>query len=299
MKAWAAALAGLMLAWAGRADACDRACLHAALDRYLAAIIAHDPAAAPLAKTYRETENAAETAPGAGVWASLTALGAVQRRYLDPVSGQAAYFGTVEEGVAAAIVSLRIKVEGRKIAEAEWIVARKGEALLNVAGLAAEPPPETIAPKAGRASRAQLRAAANSYFDGLQGHDGALVLHNPGCVRLENGTRVTGRHAPPPGSAAVEFDSGDCASNLDRMTQIDAVVHRRFPLIDEEAGVVLGTALFLRPPGGAKRADGSLWPRLLLAEYFRTEGGRISAIYAAMHYLPADAPETTGWPDQK
>ena len=70
--------------------------------------------------------------------------------------------------------------------------------------------------------------------------------------------------------------------------------NRRYPVVDEEAGVVMGTAIFNRPPGGAKRADGTLWPRLLLTEFFPVEQGRFTAVYAAMFYLPADAVDS-GW----
>jgi len=33
--------------------------------------------------------------PGTGTWQSVTGLGAVQRRFFDPVTGQAAYSGSV------------------------------------------------------------------------------------------------------------------------------------------------------------------------------------------------------------
>ena len=44
------------------------------------------------------------------IWKSVTGLGKVQRRFLDSVSGQAAYFGIVEEGTGSAIVTARIRV---------------------------------------------------------------------------------------------------------------------------------------------------------------------------------------------
>ena len=300
MIARAAAWAAIFLAFAATgAAACDRTCLRSALDGYLTAVIAHDPDGAALAKSHRETENANEIVPGDGMWTSATALGQVQRRYLDPKSGQAAYFGTMEEGGAPVIVSLRIKMEGRKIAEAEWIIARKGEALLNVANLAAEPPPEAIAPKAGRPSRAQLAAAANSYFDGLQGHDGTFVAHNPGCIRLENGTRVTGRRAPPPGSAAVEFDAGDCAANLDRMTQIE--VRRASPLSADRRGGGR-RARHGDVPATARRrqARGPLVVAALAAGGIFPDGRRQDQRHLRGHALSARrCAGGPGWPDAK
>src|ERR1700691_4841990 len=80
------------------ANDCDRACLRNALDQYLNAVVKHDPAAAPLFPGFRQTENAVVVRPGTGTWKSVTALGKVQKRYMDPVSGQAGYFCTVDEG---------------------------------------------------------------------------------------------------------------------------------------------------------------------------------------------------------
>lgn len=135
---------------------CDRPCLKSLLDDYLAAVVKHDPAAAPLAPSYRHTENAINVPLGNGVWRSVTALGAVQRRYLDPVSGQAAYYGIVAEGEQLAIVTARLRIENRTITEAEWYVAREGDPGLpgatppsswNPQSLTATPPPERVLPE--------------------------------------------------------------------------------------------------------------------------------------------------------
>src|ERR1700736_768867 len=90
-------LAGGVNAFAAGND-CDRGCLKTLLDQYLNAVIKHDPSAAPLFVGFRQTDNAVVVRRGTGVWKTVTALGKVQRRYLDPVSGQAGFFGTVEEG---------------------------------------------------------------------------------------------------------------------------------------------------------------------------------------------------------
>src|SRR6267154_2207018 len=83
---------------------CDRACLKTALDQYLNAVVTHNPTSAPLFSGFRQTENAVVVKFGTGVWKSVTGLGKVQRRFMDTVSGQAAYFGIVEEGAGSAIV---------------------------------------------------------------------------------------------------------------------------------------------------------------------------------------------------
>jgi hypothetical protein len=114
----------LAAAAADRASGCDRACLKLTLDHYLAAVVKHDPSAAPLATGYRHTENAINIPLGRGVWQTVTDLGTVQRRYLDPVSGQAAYYGIVDEGAGLAVVTARLRIENRSITEAEWYIAR-------------------------------------------------------------------------------------------------------------------------------------------------------------------------------
>lgn len=311
-----AVLALLTLA-AGRgafaaAGDCDRACLRTILDQYLNAVVKHDPAAAPLFAGYREIENAVVVRPGQGVWKTVTALGKVQRRYMDPLNGSVGYFGTFEEAGGTIITTARLKVTGRKISEAEWVITRKDDGgptpgrggLMNPEGLAASPPPEGPVAKSARSSREAMIAAANSYFDGLQSHDGSVVLAHPGCVRIENGVTVTGRGgpggrgaAPPAGVSGVANAgapvpapvpvNGDCASGLQSMTMI-AVTARRFPIVDEEAGVVLGTVVFLRAPGSPQR-------RNLLTEWFTIENDKIRGIYAAMYYPDAIIP-IPNWP---
>lgn len=287
---------------AGAAQAaCDRACLIGILDAYLSAVVTHDSARAPLAANLRSTENAVEVTPGQGLWRSATGLGKTQRRYADTAVAQAAYWGLIEEGATTAIVALRIAVTDRKINEAEWIVARQGSPLYNLDGLTADAPAAQVIALAARTPRAAMIAAADSYFQGLQDHSGAKVLAHEGCVRVENGTMVTSRpgekatSAPQPAPAngpAVEFERGDCDTNLERMQQIAAVIERRY-VVDVEAGVVAGWAVFARNPE-IKRRDGSPWPRLLLCETFTIDSGRIRGIYAAMNYLPLEIPGS-GW----
>jgi hypothetical protein len=58
-------LAGLPAAATAAPAACDRACLRGVLDRYMAAVFKHDPAAAPLSPALKSTLNAAPLGWGA------------------------------------------------------------------------------------------------------------------------------------------------------------------------------------------------------------------------------------------
>ena len=266
---------------------CDRACLRAALDAYLAAVIKHDPAAAPLAPSYRHTENAINIPLGNGVWQSVTALGPVQRRYLDPVSGQAAYYGIVVEGQAQAVVTARLRIENRTITEAEWYIAREADPGLpgatppsswNPQGLSATPPPQRMLPSSQRLPRATMLAIVNSYFDSITSHDGSVVRAHPGCNRYENGTRVTGRRGGV---------NDDCVSGLKNFNLAN-VAGRRVAFVDDEAGVVLGMAVFIRHPGAAL-------PRNAFSEWFWIEDGKIRNIWTAMYYPGPERP-VPNWP---
>jgi len=280
------------------ANDCDRACLKTSLDQYLAAVIKHDPAAAPLFVAFRQTENSVVVKLGTGVWKSVTGLGKMQRRYLDPVSGQAAYFGIVEEGGNPAIVTVRIRVENRKITEAEWLIARDGDPGLNgpatatqrsgnvfdANNLTTNPPPDRIVPKADRLPREALIAITNSYFDGLTTHDGSIIMAHPGCSRLENGRAMTGAAS---GRGGKNGEPGDCTSGLTNFSAA-LVAARRYPVVDEEAQAALAIAVFVRRPGVATR-------RNVFSEWFFIDSAKIRNIYSAMFYPPAEQP-VPNWP---
>ena len=279
------------------ANNCDRVCLRNAVDQYLNAVVKHDPSAAPLLPGFRQTENAVVVRPGTGTWKTVTALGKLQRRYLDPVSGQAGYFGTVEEGGEQAIVTVRVKVENRNITEAEWLIARKGNPGLNgltadgqpsgnffdPENLAAHAPPDKPITKEARASRETLIAVTNSYFDGITSHDGSIIIAHPGCLRVENGATVTGRPARGETTGALT----DCTSNLATIN-IQNVAARRYPVVDEEVGVVLAIAVFLRKPGTATR-------RNVFSEWFTIENNKIRSVHSAMFYPTPEVP-VPNWP---
>ena len=288
--------------------ACDRDCLRDLLDRYLAAVIKHDPSAAPLVHGFRQTENAINVRPGnGGVWKTMTGLGKVQRRYLDPVSGQAGFYGIVEEGAAQAIVTVRVRVENRQLTEAEWYLARADDPglngprqpgrppanLFNPDYLTANPPPQRTLPRDQRLPRATLERIVNSYFDAITSHDGSVALTHPGCARAENGSPApAGRFLPPatPASGAAGpggAPTNDCVSGLANFNG-QMVVARRVPIVDEEAGVALGLAVFIRRPG-------SPTPRNVFSEWFVIDEGLIRTIYTAMFY-PAPDLAVPNWP---
>jgi hypothetical protein len=274
-------------------DDCDRACLNTSVTQYMNAVVKHDPSAAPLFVGFRQTENAVVVKLGTGTWKSVTGLGKVQRHYLDPVSSQAAYFGIVEEQSELAVVTVRLKVEHRKISEAEWFISRKADPGLNGFGpngqpsggafdpenLAAHPPREKLGPKDPHTSREAMIAATNSYFDGITTHDGSIIMAYPGCARLENGRGMTGN--------ARGGVTSDCTSGLANIN-IQNVAARRYPIADEEAGVVLALGVFIRKPGTTTR-------RNAFSEWFTIDENKIRTVHSAMFY-PTPEQAVPNWP---
>ena len=299
---------------AGSASAqttCDRACLRTMLDQYLTAVVKHDPGAAPLVVGFRQTENAINVRPGnGGVWKSVTALGKVQRRFFDATTGQAGYYGTVEEGSSTAIVTVRVRVENKQLTEAEWYIARADDPGLNGSRqpgrppanlhnpeyLAKNPPPERVVPANQRTDRAGLARIVNSYFDAITSHDNSVAMTHPGCGRVENGSPApAGRFLPPNASATPPAGqaappanaNNDCVSGLANFN-LSMVVARRTPVVDEEAQVALGYAVFIRRPG-------SPTPRNVFSEWFVIDETKIRTIYTAMFY-PSPELAVPNWP---
>jgi hypothetical protein len=151
-----------------------------------------------------------------------------------------------------------------------------------------------VVPQAQRLTREELVAVVNSYFDAITSHDGSVALTHPGCGRAENGTPApAGRFLPPvaPAAGALPAPAGgptnDCVSGLANFN-LSMVVARRIPLVDQEAQMVLGMAVFIRRPG-------SPTPRNVFSEWFNIEEGRIRTIYTAMFY-PGPELAVPNWP---
>ena len=289
--------------------ACNRDCLHSILDRYLDAVVTKDPAKAPLAIGIRQTVNAINIATGKNVWQSVTALGEVQRKYFDPVSGQAGYYGTMKEGAETPIVTVRLRIENRQITEAEWYVARADDPGLggprqpgrppannhNPEYLAQNPPPQRVVPADKRVDRAALIRITESYFDAITSHDRSVAQVWDGCGRAENGSPTPGGKflpplpranapaaAPPPGLAG-----GDCMAGMENFNA-SIVAARRIPLVDEEAQMVLALGVFIRKPG-------SPTPRNVASWWFVIDDAKIRVTYTSMFYPPPDRP-VPNWP---
>jgi len=289
------AIATLLGSAAATAQDCSRDCLRKHLDTYLSAVGNHNPEAAGLWVGFRQTENALVIPEGQGLWKSMTGLGSIQRRFLDPVQGQAGYFGTIKLGQQEeAVVALRLKVQWNQVTEAEWFVSRKsdpgvtgepGKTPFDIETLRTTLPAQRVVPRSERTQREALQAVVNSYFDGITNHNGFIVKGHPGCTRYENGF-PTFNSPMTPTSDIGNNGKTDCRTQADFGVAI--VTIRNFYVIDEESQAVMVSAMFRRDPKNAKR-------RNHFTELFHIDHGKIRDIHAAFYYAPEDRP-VPNWP---
>src|SRR6478735_7884161 len=80
-----------------QSGACDRACLEGFVDKYLDAVIAHDPKLLPIARGTKFTENGVRLEVGDGQWKTTIGKGTYRLFVTDVEAGQVAFIGTIRE----------------------------------------------------------------------------------------------------------------------------------------------------------------------------------------------------------
>ena len=85
---------------------CDRACLEPFVDKYLDAMVAHNPAKAPFARGVKFTENGQRLELGDGLWNTMTGKGAYRLFVTDVEAQQVAFLGSITEGNVGAVIGL-------------------------------------------------------------------------------------------------------------------------------------------------------------------------------------------------
>jgi hypothetical protein len=273
---------------------CDRRCLEGLIDQYLAAVVAHDPKKLPLAADVKYTENDQVLEVGDGFWRTADAIGNYRHAFIDPVTQQAAFIGTMIENKNPLLMTLRLRLQLGRITEVETTYYRQGGGgPADIKGMDAKGKPDGLwlqpIPPAQRASRHQLIATANAYFAGVENNDGkGFYPFTDDCHRIENGMATTNN--PRPNATGFDAFALSCKPQLESGYYgiVTKIHHRRFPLVDEEYGVVWGNCVF--DMGGNVRkikltdgrdVDMSAFGRpssIEVTEAFRIENGKIRQV---------------------
>lgn len=276
--------------------------LRALVSTYVNALCACDPSRLPLTKDFRYTENCQDLPLGKGLWATCTGNLSYRLFILDVQAGQAGFFGVVGENGEPCFLALRLKVEGHEISEAEALVARWGNPLWGPEGFT-EPRAELLetVPAAELSTRGEAIEIANSYFNAIELDNGNLVPLHDDCIRIENGVQTTS-NATRAGVGRLHVRDGLSSGFY---SYIQEIRDRRYPVYDDETGLVFAIAVFEHPAlvksvvvdgfGELQLAPFTRKPSsAVIAEVFKLRGGRIRQIEAILEFLPYGT--KTGWP---
>jgi hypothetical protein len=273
--------------------------LYAALDRYLEALLARDPARLEWAPGALTTENNVALEPGDGLWNTVTGIGPYDLRFADVETAQVALFTTVEETRDTSGACIRLGLQGDAITEVETIVVRQADEALVFPDPKFERKPvmEEPVPESERCSRRDMIALADGYFSTLEKNDGTIrTRFHPGCNRVENGVQTTNNpdfFVPVAGLPCEE------QFRLGNYRYDDRLRARRFPLVDEERGIVFahgfidhcGTLGDYELTDGTKVSSPIRRPHTFyLSEAFKIRAGAIEQIEANFITVPYHMP---------
>lgn len=278
----------------------ERQALYAHLDEYLAALAARSPERVRWATGARASENNVMLSIGDGLWGTITGLGAYRLRFADEQTGQVGFFGTVHEPLeeSALTIRLRLTPDGA-ISEAETLVVRQSDSGIKFTNQKFEDKPILNRPATGQGSRAQMVDLSDGYFSTLQQNDGTIhTRFASDCNRVENGVQTTNN---PDFAKIVPVSALGCEAQF-RMGNYrydDRLRARRYPLVDEERGLVLAYAFIDHSGriGEYQLTDGRTVTSpvrrphsFYIAELFRIEQGMIAQIEANFITVPYNMP---------
>ena len=273
--------------------------LYAHAGAYLDALAAGDAARLEWVEGAACSENNVRLEIGDGLWNTVSGVrDSYDLKIADAETGQVAWFGIVEEHGHPAIMGLRLGIAGGRIAEAETIVCRAmefGPFPSIETYLAPRPLMLADIPEQARRPRAELIRIANGYFDTLQLNDGTLHAEfTDDCDRVENGLQTTNN----PTIAGYPIAAMGCADQFRQGQYIydDRLRDRRFPLVDEDKGIVLaggfidhcGKVVDVTWTDGVTKTKSVFhFPHsFALMEMFKITGGKIAGVEAVFVTVP-------------
>ncbi len=292
--------------------ACDRACLEKYVDRYMDAMVAHDPSPTLFARECKFTENGVRLPLGnEGLWFRMSGKGTYKFYIPDVETQQVAFIGTARERISSSAtktgestpvaVALRLKITNGLISEAEQLVIRPETNLMGGGGGSTSrfPPAAEAIEKVGspnkvynevipepeRPFREEMIKTANYYFTGLQRNDGkGYYPFTDDCDRLENGMQTT--NIPTKDPATGQTVKMGCKEQFEKGLKnvVSRVRDRRFVAVDRERGIVFAFGFFDH--------ENINWT-WQLAELFKIEKGKIRRIEAVFHRCPYGM--NSGW----
>ena len=304
----------LAVGWhAGAARAsgtCARECLEELVDRYLDAMLAHDPGKAPFAPNVKFTENGQKLDLGDGLWRTFSAKGTYRMFVTDVESGHVAFLGSIKEADTPAMLALHLRIRKGQITAAETLVQRSEKSAQGFEEIGYTWRDEV--PARERMSRQELLRTANLYFSGMERNDGkGDYPFDDDCNRIENGVFTTnvptppGQTRPDPKASNMYSSQWSCREQFESglLHFVSRIRDRRFVAVDPERGLVFSYVFFdhmagdtrtFQTPDGRTVTAGPKQPWTWeIAEAFRIERHKIREIQAIMEKVPYGM--SSGW----
>ncbi len=272
------------------------------IDQYLKALELNDPTVLPLSKNVRYTENGQTLQLGDGMWGTTNSVRNTYKQYfIDTVTNQAGIFCVIEENSHPEIVAIRLKIKNQKITEIEKFIARSShDPWYKPDSVVKQSIFEEILKPEERRSRLEMIAITNSYFEGLELNTDTLTPFAPNCTRIENGN-ITANN--PNGESPIQQMSAGEQFATGFSTFITRIRERRFPIVDEERGLVYAVIFFDHAGHTEATMKNGISFKVpppydtpfcwLIGELFKIKDGKIHQIEAVMLDVPYGMP--SGW----
>jgi len=272
---------------------CDAACLAGLAESYLDAVVTQNPASASWAERVRFTEDGVPVMIGEAAWGSITAYSHSPLVVADPATGQIAWLGIVEEHGQPAYLGLRIKAEGRSIAEVETLFAREEEPtpFADTSGYPAAALAAPV-PEDQRTSRRRMAQLVRAYYDTRLRDDGAVTTaFSPDCDYRVNGVSMTSGDS----WSAQAAEGCQAQYEIGVWKPVDRIRDRRIVAMDAERGLVAAISfedyaaheLAYQTTDGQTLALDSTYPNTRgLFEVFKIVDGQIARIEDVSAFLP-------------
>lgn len=175
-----------------KSAACDKSCLLGILNSYQAKMLKHDTSGIAVSSNFRSVENYRPIKLGEGYWTRIKEI-FDQLQFSDPISGQVAAVGSLDDGGRDAYFVLRLKVEAdRKISQSEMMLIHDGETsfLQKDRNVKLDRIYTQPVPVGQRSSREQLVKIADGFVDAWQYKDQDLMSVSADCAFLENNVQL-------------------------------------------------------------------------------------------------------------
>lgn len=283
------------------------------VDKYIRALEKKDFSELPVSGAYKYSENCELIRLGEGIIA-CPVKETVRLEIYDVKTGQAAVQSVLDAGEKLIMFFLRLKIRDDKITEIETLVnpGEKGVPIpfdpANITGIS-DHWKRSIRP-AERDSRFKLMDVADGYWRAMETEGTADYVRPailPDTERYENGMHTTNEVMPDfsgifgdsaplfvpaypfpdnsPHTALADFDHGTWRGT--------SVEDRRYPVIDEERGIIVSLARF-----GSLKEDMSknpdAGPAPYVAEFFAVIRGWIREVHVVIAGVKPGVP--TPWP---